>query len=148
MDRLHRTFAREISDADRTKGPFRNKSAGLEREALNESRPAAWANIEVISEQALSPLIRQCLDATVARLADELRGFFSGETVARYVEESYEQAGDRPAVGPNLLPVIIERFARERLWAIAQATGIVEKPLPEVLFVCSTTRDAVTRQPR
>jgi hypothetical protein len=36
------------------KGPFRNKSAGLEREALNESRPAAWANTEVISEQALS----------------------------------------------------------------------------------------------
>jgi arsenate reductase len=84
----------------------------------------------------LSPLMRQCLDATTARLSEELRGFFSAETVARYVHESYEQVGDRPTVGPNFLPVIIERFARERLWAIAQASGIVEKPLPEVLFVC------------
>jgi arsenate reductase len=39
-------------------------------------------------------------------------------------------------VGPNFLPVIIERFAREPLWAIAQADGMIEKPLPEVLFVC------------
>jgi arsenate reductase len=84
----------------------------------------------------LSPLMRQCLDATTARLSGELRGFFSRETVARYVQESYEGIGDRPTVGPNFLPVIIERFARERLWAIAQASGIVEKPLPEVLFVC------------
>ena len=38
--------------------------------------------------------------------------------------------------GPNFLPVIIERFAREQLWAIAQADGMIEKPLPEVLFVC------------
>jgi arsenate reductase (thioredoxin) len=61
---------------------------------------------------------------------------FSPETVRRYVEASYEEIGDRPTVGPNFLPVIIERFAREQLWAIAQATGAVEKPLPEVLFVC------------
>jgi arsenate reductase (thioredoxin) len=31
---------------------------------------------------------------------------------------------------------VIERFACERLWAVAQAEGRVEKPLPEVLFVC------------
>ena len=38
--------------------------------------------------------------------------------------------------GPIFLPVIIERFAREQLWAVAQADGRIEKPLPEVLFVC------------
>ena len=84
----------------------------------------------------MSPLMRQCLDATATELATEFRGVFSRETVARYVEESYESLGERPTVGPNFLPVIIERFARERLWAIAQATGVVEKLLPEVLFVC------------
>ena len=61
---------------------------------------------------------------------------FSPETVTRYVEASYADIGDRPMVGPNFLPVIIERFAREQLWAVAQWTGVVEKPLPEVLFVC------------
>ena len=84
----------------------------------------------------MSPLLRQRLDATVAELADEFHGVFSGETVARYVTASYAQIGDRRTVGPNFLPVIIERFAREQLWAVAQADGIVEKPLPEVLFVC------------
>jgi arsenate reductase (thioredoxin) len=84
----------------------------------------------------MSPLLRQCLDATVAELADEFRGVFSGETVARYVAASYAQIGDRRTVGPDSLPVIIERFAREQLWAVAQADAIVDKPLPEVLFVC------------
>ena len=84
----------------------------------------------------LTPQLRHCLDSTAVQLADEFRGVFSRETVRRYVEDSYEQIGDRPTVGPNFLPVIIERFAREQLWAIAQATGVVEKPLPEVLFVC------------
>ena len=84
----------------------------------------------------LTPLLRYCLDTTAVQLADEFQGVFSPETVRRYVEASYEQIGDRPTVGPNFLPVIIERFAREQLWAIAQATGAVEKPLPDVLFVC------------
>jgi len=84
----------------------------------------------------ISPLMRQCLDATIVRLSQEFSGVFSRETVARYVWESYVQIGEQPRVGPNFLPVIIERFAREQLWAVAQATGAVEKPLPEVLFVC------------
>ena len=40
---------------------------------------------------------------------------FSRETVSRVLEASYEQIGDRPTVGPNFMPVIIERFAREQL---------------------------------
>ncbi len=85
---------------------------------------------------SMTPLLRGCLAVTVAVLSDEFRGVFSGETVARYVTASYVQIGDRLTVGPNFFPVIIERFAREQLWAVAQADGIVEKPLPELLFVC------------
>lgn len=84
----------------------------------------------------LTPLLRYCLETTAAKLSDEFRGVFSRETVTRYVEASYEQIGERPTVGPNFLPVIIERFAREQLWAIAQSSGAAEKPLPEVLFIC------------
>jgi arsenate reductase len=82
------------------------------------------------------PLMRQCLDATTRALSEELRGVFSAETVARCVQDSFGRIGDRPTVGPNFLPVIIERLARERLWAVAQANGRVEKALPELLFVC------------
>ena len=84
----------------------------------------------------MSPLMRQCLRVTIAELAEEFRGVFSRETVARYVQDSYESVGERPTVGPNFLPVIIQRFSSERLWAVAQADGLVEKALPEVLFVC------------
>ena len=84
----------------------------------------------------LTPLLRYCLETTVVRLSDEFRGVFSRGTVRRYVAVSYEGIGDRPTVGPNFLPVIIERFAREQLWAIARADGRIEKPVPEVLFVC------------
>jgi arsenate reductase len=89
-----------------------------------------------ITHAELSPVLRQCLRASVACLAGEFAGVFSRETVARYVEESYQQVGRRPTVGPNFLPVIIERFAREWLWAAAQSQGRVEQALPEVLFVC------------
>jgi arsenate reductase len=84
----------------------------------------------------MSPLMRGALDDATRRLAGRFRGVFSEETVARCVEDSYEQIGDRPTVGPNFVPIFVERFARERLQAVAQAEGIVAKALPEVLFVC------------
>ena len=36
----------------------------------------------------------------------------------------------------NFAGLMAARFARERLWALAQAEGHVEKTKPEVLFVC------------
>jgi protein-tyrosine-phosphatase len=84
----------------------------------------------------ISPLLRSCLNVATDKLAADLCGVFSRETVARYLQESAELIGERPTVGPNFMPVIIERYARERLWAVAQAQGRVDKALPEVLFVC------------
>src|ERR1022692_3345539 len=83
----------------------------------------------------MSPLMRASLDDATRKLSGKFRGVFSEETVARCVEDSYAQIGDRPTVGPNFMPIFIERFARERLQAVAQAQGIVAKALPEVLFV-------------
>ena len=84
----------------------------------------------------MSPLMRSCLEDASRKLAGRFRGVFSEETVAGVVQDSYEQLGDRPTVGPNFMPIFIERFARERLEAVAQAEGLVAKALPEVLFVC------------
>jgi protein-tyrosine-phosphatase len=80
--------------------------------------------------------MRGSLDAATRRLAGRFRGVFSEETVAQFVEDSFAQIGDRPTVGPNFMPIIIERFARERLESVAEADGIVPKPLPTILFVC------------
>jgi arsenate reductase (thioredoxin) len=84
----------------------------------------------------MSPLMRDALEDATRKLAGRLRGVFSEETVARVVEDSFELIGDRPTVGPNFMPIFIERFARERLEAVAQTEGLVAKALPEVLFVC------------
>lgn len=84
----------------------------------------------------MSPLMRGALEDCGRRLAGRFRGVFSDETVAGVVLDSYEQLGERPTVGPNFMPIFIERFARERLEAVAQAEGLVPKALPELLFVC------------
>ena len=84
----------------------------------------------------VSPLMRGALEDATRRLSGRFRGVFSDETVARVVEDSYEQLGERPTVGPNFMPILVERFARERMEAVAQAEGLVAKTLPELLFVC------------
>ena len=49
-------------------------------------------------------------------------------------QQLHEQGATRP--GLNFAGLHAGRFARERLWALAQAEGHVEKTQPEVLFVC------------
>ncbi len=84
----------------------------------------------------MSPLMHDALQDATRALAGRFRGVFSEQTVARVVQDSYEQLGERPTVGPNFMPIFVERFARERLQAVAQTEGLVAKTLPEVLFVC------------
>jgi arsenate reductase (thioredoxin) len=70
-----------------------------------------------------------------ARVNDEFEGIFSQETIDRFISESIEEYKDRPVKA--FVPVMVERFARERLRALAQAEGAVAKDKPEVLFVCT-----------
>ncbi len=84
----------------------------------------------------LGPLMRRRLAATIDELSAEFHGVFSRGTVERFVYESSDQLGDRPVTGPNFLPLLVGRFARDRLRALAQAEGRVEKTKPEVLLVC------------
>jgi arsenate reductase (thioredoxin) len=84
----------------------------------------------------MTPLMHDALEDATRALAGRFRGVFSAETVARVVQDSYQQLGERPTVGPNFMPIFVERFARERLEAVAQTEGLIAKALPEVLFVC------------
>ena len=69
-----------------------------------------------------------------AALTDELAGIFSEETIERYIAESVDLLGDSKV---NLfVPVLVHRFARERLKALAQTEGLMVKEMAEVLFVC------------
>ena len=82
----------------------------------------------------LDVVTRTHVDRAIASLADEFKGVFAVETVARFVEESIEKLSE--ARVPDFLPVLAHRFARERLRALGQAEGSIAKEVPEVLFVC------------
>jgi protein-tyrosine-phosphatase len=67
-------------------------------------------------------------------VTDEFSGVFSTETIARFLDESRAQFANAPI--KDFVPVMVERFARERLRALGQAEGSMIKDVPEVLFVC------------
>lgn len=78
------------------------------------------------------------LDRRMKLVAEHLRGEFtevvSPETIECFLYESTEQFAD--AVIRDYIPLMVERFARERLRALAQTEGSIVKQVPEVLFVC------------
>ena len=74
------------------------------------------------------------LHSVAARVTDEFSGVFSTETIARFLEESREQFIDAPI--KDFVPVMVEKFARDRLRALGQVEGSMTKDVPEVLFVC------------
>jgi arsenate reductase len=75
------------------------------------------------------------LHRAAERLAVQFAGMVSEETVERVVFESYT-ALTRTAAVRTHLPSLAEKFARDRLTALAQSKGLIAKPVPEVLFVC------------
>ena len=82
----------------------------------------------------LDPVTRQHVERAAEALQREFAGVFSQETIARYIAESTELLGG--ARVNVFVPVLVHRFARERLKALGQAEGVIVKEQPEVLFVC------------
>jgi arsenate reductase (thioredoxin) len=74
------------------------------------------------------------LTSAERRLAEEFAGIFSLETVEEVLRDSALRWRGAPIQAH--VPVLAERFARERLKAVAQAGGQIVKEVPEVLFVC------------
>jgi protein-tyrosine-phosphatase len=70
-----------------------------------------------------------------ARLRDEFSTMFGTETIERFLHTSYEQQADR-AIVVNFLPLLAERFARQRLKALAKIEHPTGDHPPTVLFLC------------
>jgi len=69
------------------------------------------------------------------RLGGEFTGVFGAETIERFLHSSYDQFATRSTV-PNFLPLLAERFARQRLTALARVEGLRHDGRPVVLFLC------------
>jgi protein-tyrosine-phosphatase len=68
------------------------------------------------------------------RLTTEFAGVFSRETVAETVSNSHDALGTYKVA--NYMPLLVHRFARDRLHACGVVEGRIAKERPEVLFVC------------
>jgi arsenate reductase len=84
--------------------------------------------------QALDPVTERHVAQLAKGLVHEFAGIFSAETIHRHIEESLDLLGS--ARINVFVPVLAHRFARERLRALGQVKGLVDKEQPEVLFVC------------
>jgi arsenate reductase len=75
------------------------------------------------------------LATSAARLAREFEGTFGVETIDRFLHDSHAQLAATATV-PNYLPVLTEKFARQRLRALAKVDGLHVDGAPTVLFLC------------
>lgn len=84
--------------------------------------------LELTTEQTL--LVKQA----ATRLHKEFEGTFNAETIERYITDSQEKLGAKARFA-TWLPILIERFTRDRLKALARLeVGSLDKPA--VLFLC------------
>ncbi len=78
---------------------------------------------------------RLALRSAAHRLTGEFHGVFGPETIELFLTSSYDQFAGRATVG-HFLPLLAERFARQRLRALAKVEGRSSNGLPIVLFLC------------
>ena len=79
---------------------------------------------------------RLALKTAAANLRTEFGDMFGVETIERFLHSSYDQFAGRATV-PRFLPLLAERFARQRLRALARVEGKHDDGKPTVLFLCT-----------
>jgi protein-tyrosine-phosphatase len=82
--------------------------------------------------------VRVRLAAATDRLAGEFTGVYDRDEIAVLVDESARRLASGTAGVTAFVPILAERFARERLRAQALADGRLAKTVPEVVFVSLT----------
>src|SRR3954452_8029512 len=75
------------------------------------------------------------LRTAASHLARDFEGAFAQSTIEELLASSYDQFAGRATVS-NVLPLLAERFARQRLRALAKIEGTSNDGLPIVLFLC------------
>jgi len=75
------------------------------------------------------------LNTAAMRLSRDFTDSFGKETIERFLYSSYDQFAAGATV-VNFLPLLAERFARQRLRALARIEGIEVDGKPVVLFLC------------
>ena len=85
--------------------------------------------------QEHSPEMNLALKTAARNLRQQFETTFSVETIEQFLATSYDQFAHRATI-INFLPLMAERFARQRLHALARVEGRHDDGLPIVLFLC------------
>jgi protein-tyrosine-phosphatase len=75
------------------------------------------------------------LRTAAMRLRREFEDVYGPETIERFLATSYDQFAARSTV-PHYLPLLAERYARQRLVAQTRIEGLRDDGRPIVLFLC------------
>ena len=75
------------------------------------------------------------VDTVAARLEPHFAGTFGPETIERFVQDSLERLLPTAKIA-TYLPVLAEKFARQRLTALARLDASAPNAVPGVLFMC------------
>ncbi|HUP76375.1 MAG TPA: arsenate reductase ArsC [Acidimicrobiales bacterium] len=78
---------------------------------------------------------RQVVRRVTAILQPQFSGTFGPETVERFVVDSLEQLIPTARI-TTFLPVLAEKFAKQRLRALGKVEGSLPSTVPSVLFLC------------
>jgi arsenate reductase (thioredoxin) len=78
---------------------------------------------------------KMALRNAATRLQKQFDGVFNTETIERFLYSSYNEFASRSTV-LTWLPLIAEKFARQRLSALAKVEGKSDDSRPTVLFLC------------
>jgi protein-tyrosine-phosphatase len=76
------------------------------------------------------------LRTAAGNLGREFAEFYGAETIERFLHSSYDQFANTSTV-PHFLPLLAERFARQRLQALSRVEGHHRDGKPVVLFLCT-----------
>ena len=77
----------------------------------------------------------QALRTAAVRLQRNFDGVFGAETIDRFLHTSYDAFAGRATI-TTYLPLLAERFAKQRLKALAMVEGKSGTGIPTVLFLC------------
>jgi arsenate reductase len=78
--------------------------------------------------------MRPQIKGVAARLRADFEGIFSTETIERYMAESLDSLSSARVTG--FVPLLLERFTREQLRALARIEGRSGEMRPLVVFLC------------
>jgi protein-tyrosine-phosphatase len=89
----------------------------------------------MVDREELGLDVRLALTTAARKLQREFEGTFGLETIEQFLVSSYDQFAERATVS-TFLPLLAERFARQRLRALAKVEGKHDDGIPIVLFLC------------